>query len=206
MQPSALLARYQTVRATTEALAAPLSREDCQVQSMDDASPVKWHLAHTSWFFETFVLERAGNSYEHFHPRFRTLFNSYYQSVGAQHPRPQRGLLTRPTLDEVHAYRRHVDTHVLDWLSTSTPDATLNSVLETGLHHEQQHQELILTDVKHLLVQNPLSWRLCRGVRNHQQRTSARAALAHVRGRHPGGRAPAERTSPSTTSARATAP
>lgn len=122
---------------------------------MDDASPAKWHLAHTSWFFETFVLEPGTNGYQPFHPQFRTIFNSYYQSVGPQHPRPQRGLLTRPALDEVRAYRAHVDQHILAWLSDDA-DPRLVEIVELGLHHEQQHQELILTDVKHLLAQNPV--------------------------------------------------
>jgi ergothioneine biosynthesis protein EgtB len=151
-----LINRFRAIRAATEALCAPLSAEDCQAQSMDDASPVKWHLAHTSWFFETFVLDRARCSYPVFHPRFRSLFNSYYQSVGPQHPRPQRGLLTRPTLDEVYAYRRHVDQHLLQWLAVARDQPDLLRIVDLGLHHEQQHQELILTDVKHLLAQNPL--------------------------------------------------
>ena len=150
----ALAGRYQNIRRATEQLCAPLSAEDCQVQSMDDASPVKWHLAHTSWFFETFVVERWVPSYRPFHPAYRILFNSYYQSVGRQHPRPQRGLLSRPTLDEVLAYRRHVDAQMVALLEAGSAfDA---DVVELGLQHEQQHQELILTDVKHLLSCNPL--------------------------------------------------
>jgi ergothioneine biosynthesis protein EgtB len=149
--------RYREVRAATEALAAPLSPEDCAIQSMPDASPVKWHLAHTSWFFETFVLEDAVPGYRHFHPQFRVLFNSYYQSVGEQYARPRRGLLSRPSLDEVYAYRRHVDRHVETLLAKEPDlDARLRDVVVLGLHHEQQHQELILTDVKHMLAQNPL--------------------------------------------------
>ena len=147
--------RYRQIRRATERLCEPLSAEDCQAQSMDDASPVKWHLAHTSWFFETFVLEGRLPGYTTFHPDFRVLFNSYYQSVGPQHSRPQRGLLTRPALDEVLAYRRHVDHQMLALLESparSAPRATI----ELGLHHEQQHQELILTDVKHLFACNPL--------------------------------------------------
>jgi ergothioneine biosynthesis protein EgtB len=147
--------RYRDVRAATESLAAPLSREDCTVQSMPDASPVKWHLAHTSWFFETFVLERGIGGYRPFHPEFRVLFNSYYNSVGAQHTRSQRGMLSRPALDEVQAYRAHVDRHVVDLLERSGGTALLDTV-ELGLHHEQQHQELVLTDVKHMLSLNPL--------------------------------------------------
>jgi ergothioneine biosynthesis protein EgtB len=156
---SADLARhYRDVRALTELLRAPLSAEDCQAQSMDDASPVKWHLAHTSWFFETFVLAAARPDYRPFHPAFRVVFNSYYQQVGAQHPRPQRGLLTRPSLDEVLAYRAHVDHHMLDLLAhvNGAGDESLAVVIELGLQHEQQHQELILTDAKHLLAGNPL--------------------------------------------------
>jgi ergothioneine biosynthesis protein EgtB len=149
-----LAGRYRAIRRATERLSGPLSAEDCQAQSMDDASPVKWHLAHTSWFFETFIVEQAVPGYRPFHPGFRVLFNSYYQSVGRQHPRPRRGLLTRPTLDEVFAYRAHVDTQMLTLLQAR--DDLDAAVVELGLQHEQQHQELILTDVKHLLASNPL--------------------------------------------------
>ena len=149
--------RYRQIRRTTEQLCEPLSPEDCQAQSMDDASPAKWHLAHTSWFFETFVLEGRLPGYRVFHPEFRVLFNSYYHSVGSQHARPQRGLLTRPVLEEVLAYRRHVDHHVLASLEApSLLTAVPVDVIELGLHHEQQHQELLLTDVKHLFSCNPL--------------------------------------------------
>ena len=148
-----LAAHYQAVRQMTERLAAPLTPEDCAVQSMPDCSPAKWHLAHTSWFFETFVLESAVKGYQHFHPQFRYLFNSYYQTVGAQYLRPQRTLLTRPSLAEVLAYRQHVDEAMLQLLAY---DDTLRAVIELGLHHEQQHQELLLTDIKHLFSFNPL--------------------------------------------------
>jgi ergothioneine biosynthesis protein EgtB len=144
---------FARVRAQTERLAAPLSPEDCCVQSMPDASPTKWHLAHTSWFFETFVLAPAVPDYRIFDPSFRVLFNSYYNGVGEQHPRPQRGLLTRPPLADVLAYRAHVDRHVAALLASG--DAPL-ATIELGLHHEQQHQELLLTDAKHLLAANPL--------------------------------------------------
>jgi ergothioneine biosynthesis protein EgtB len=147
------LARYRAVRAATERLAAPLSPEDCCAQSMPDASPTKWHLAHTSWFFETFVLDPAGE--RPFHPQFRVLFNSYYNGVGEQHPRPQRGLLTRPSLEDVMAYRAHVDRGVAALLERGQ-DAAVAARIELGLQHEQQHQELLLTDAKHLLSQNPL--------------------------------------------------
>ena len=150
-----LARRYRDVRAVTESLAAPLSPEDCAVQSMPDASPVKWHLAHTSWFFETFVLEAGIGGYRPFRPEFRVLFNSYYNSVGAQHTRSQRGMLSRPALEEVRAYRVHVDQHMLDLLEQGGGLALLDTI-ELGLHHEQQHQELVLTDLKHMLSLNPL--------------------------------------------------
>ena len=138
MQPTipALRARYEQVRAQTAALAAPLSEADAQVQSMPDASPTKWHLAHTTWFFETFVLERVEPGFAPFHPAFRVLFNSYYQGVGEQHPRPQRGLITRPGLAEVMAYRRAVDERMAGLLARE-PDggsagAGRNSVCSTS--------------------------------------------------------------------------
>ncbi|HEY0846010.1 MAG TPA: ergothioneine biosynthesis protein EgtB [Noviherbaspirillum sp.] len=148
--------RYESVRARSLTLAAPLSAEDACVQSMPDASPVKWHLAHTTWFFETFILERLDPAFRPFHPAFRVLFNSYYNGVGEKHPRPQRGMLTRPSLDEVLAYRRHVDERMTMLLIQDNAPRELGALLETGLHHEQQHQELMLTDIKHLLSLNPL--------------------------------------------------
>ena len=150
-----LIERHAAVRAQTEALAAPLSAADCQVQSMPDASPVKWHLAHVTWFFETFVLEPHEAGFVPFHPAFRVLFNSYYNGVGEQHPRPQRGLVTRPGLDEVLAYRRDVDRRVQALLRSEAAGA-IAATVELGLQHEQQHQELILTDLQHLLSCNPL--------------------------------------------------
>jgi ergothioneine biosynthesis protein EgtB len=148
---------YATVRGATVQLAAPLSNEDCCAQSMPDASPVKWHLAHTTWFFETFILERMERAFAPFHPAFRVLFNSYYNGIGARHPRPQRGLLTRPALDEVLAYRAQVDARMERLLAERGGEPGLAALLALGLQHEQQHQELILTDVKHLLAQNPLA-------------------------------------------------
>ena len=123
---------------------------------MPDASPAKWHLAHTSWFFETFVLEKALADYRPFHPRFRVLFNSYYNTVGEQYPRPDRGLVSRPSLAEVRDYRAHVDEHVTKLIEDEALDETLAAIVDLGLHHEQQHQELVLTDLKHMLGQNPL--------------------------------------------------
>ena len=153
---SSLSARYADVRAQTLALAAPLSEADCQVQSMPDASPTKWHLAHITWFFETFVLERFEPGFQPHHPAFRVLFNSYYQGVGEQHPRAERGLVTRPDLDAVKAYRADVDARMVALLN-GPADVERDTVVELGLQHEQQHQELLLTDVLHLLSCNPLA-------------------------------------------------
>ncbi|HJV85827.1 MAG TPA: ergothioneine biosynthesis protein EgtB [Noviherbaspirillum sp.] len=151
-----LLAEYLRVRAETLALAELLSDEDSCVQSMPDASPVKWHLAHTTWFFETFILERFERDFRPFHPAFRVLFNSYYNGIGEKHPRPQRGMLTRPSLGDVRAYRHQVDERIAMLLETDDERADIPHLLEMGMHHEQQHQELILTDFKHLLSINPL--------------------------------------------------
>ncbi len=151
-----LAARYAAVRKHTLTLAAPLSAEDCGAQSMPDASPAKWHLAHTTWFFETFVLEPHEPGFAPFNPAFRVLFNSYYNGVGAKHPRPQRGLLTRPPLGEVLAYRENVDARMAQLLGNLPRGAPWCALIELGLQHEQQHQELLLTDIKHLLSCNPL--------------------------------------------------
>jgi ergothioneine biosynthesis protein EgtB len=144
---------YRRVRARSVALAAGLSAEDCAVQSMPDASPVKWHLAHTTWFFETMIL--AGQpGYRVFDERFGYLFNSYYEGLGPRHPRPRRGMLTRPSLDDVMAYRAHVDAAMEKAIAAGA--AGLSEFFLLGLHHEEQHQELILTDIKHALFANPL--------------------------------------------------
>jgi len=152
-----LAERYESTRASTLALAEPLSVEDCQVQPASFASPVKWHLAHSAWFFETFVLERYVPGYRPFHPAFRRLFNSYYVGVGPMWQRPQRGLLTRPSLDEVRAYRAHVDHCMYALLARGGLDPAIGALVELGLNHEEQHQELILTDLKFLLGSNPLA-------------------------------------------------
>ncbi len=152
---AALATAFVAVRAQTLTLAERLSPEDCTAQSMPDTSPVKWHMAHTSWFFETFFLERAEPKFAPYHPAFRMLFNSYYNTVGEKHARPERGLITRPGLQEVLAYRQDIDVRVAAALGAPV-SAELLAVLELGLHHEQQHQELILTDLKHLLSRNPL--------------------------------------------------
>jgi len=150
-----LAARFAAVRAHSVALAAPLTDEDCCVQSMPDASPVKWHLAHTTWFFETFVLEVYEPGFRAFHPAFRMLFNSYYNGVGEKFARPERGVLTRPSRAEVMAYRANVDARMMALLGAEV-SGEVCELVELGLQHEQQHQELILTDVLHLLSRNPL--------------------------------------------------
>ncbi|MEM9645803.1 MAG: ergothioneine biosynthesis protein EgtB [Planctomycetota bacterium] len=147
--------RYASIRQFTETLAEPLSDEDCSIQSMPDASPVRWHLAHTTWFFETFLLGSIPG-YCSSHPEFEQLFNSYYNTVGQPFPRSQRGCLSRPGMREVEDYRKRIDECVLRTLDRSELDASQESVLETGLQHEQQHQELILTDIKHAFSCNPL--------------------------------------------------
>jgi ergothioneine biosynthesis protein EgtB len=147
---------YRDARCTTTSLVEGLSAEDCQVQSMPDASPAKWHLAHTTWFFETFVLGPADAGYTCFHPQFGYLFNSYYEAIGERHPRPLRGLLTRPTLAQVLDYRAHVDAAIGRHLTAGTLGPELVTLVELGIHHEQQHQELLLTDLKHAFSCNPL--------------------------------------------------
>ncbi|MBI3229540.1 MAG: DinB family protein, partial [Burkholderiales bacterium] len=164
-----LLARFQGVRADTLALVTGLTEEDCCVQAMPDCSPTKWHLAHTSLFFETFIVEKFSLSgqFQPFHPSFKILFNSYYQGVGEQFKRARRGLLTRPSLDQVLLYRAHVEAQVqlLGQRIQSGGNLTFQrefaALLELGMQHEQQHQELILTDIKYLFSCNPLlpAWR-----------------------------------------------
>jgi len=152
------LDRFRAVRDFSEALATPLSAEDQTIQSMPDVSPTKWHLAHTTWFFETFVLVPHAPDYRVFHPAFGYLFNSYYEAVGERHPRPRRGLLSRPGVAEVLDYRRHVDAAMADLLHGADRETCRRMVplVELGLQHEQQHQELILMDIKHVLSVNPL--------------------------------------------------
>lgn len=155
---AALPDRFGEVRELSGRLATPLSPEDQCVQSMPDASPAKWHLAHTTWFFETVVLCAHAPVYRLFDERYPYLFNSYYEALGPRHPRPQRGMLTRPSLHDVRRYRAHVDRAMAALLDQgdSALGPQIRSLVELGLHHEQQHQELILTDIKHLLSLNPL--------------------------------------------------
>jgi ergothioneine biosynthesis protein EgtB len=158
-QPTVVLStlerQYRSVRAASALLAAPLSDADATVQSMPDASPAKWHLAHTTWFFEKMVLVPHFSGYRAFDERFNFLFNSYYESVGARQPRPLRGLLSRPSLAVVLSYRQHVDSAMADLLKRAPGESVLK-IIELGCHHEQQHQELLLTDILHLFAQNPL--------------------------------------------------
>lgn len=155
---SAILQRYRQVRMHSMALADPLSAEDWMLQSMPDASPVKWNLAHTSWFFETFILKAYAPDYAEFHPNFGFLFNSYYNQIGKMHPRADRGLLSRPTADEIRAYRAHVDDAMARLIETAKDDLATDiaPLIALGLAHEGQHQELLLTDIKHALYQNSL--------------------------------------------------
>jgi len=156
--PLSLAARFRDVRGWSVAIAEPLEVEDCVVSSMPDVSPTKWHLAHTSWFFETFVLGAHASWYRSPDPRYAFLFNSYYVQAGERHCRAQRGLVTRPTLHQVLEYRRHVDEAVLELLESigDDPAHPAWTLIELGTHHEQQHQELMLTDIKHVLWTNPL--------------------------------------------------
>jgi ergothioneine biosynthesis protein EgtB len=152
------LTAYQAVREETERRAAPLSAEDQAIQSMPDASPIKWHRAHTTWFFEQFLLTPHLPGYVPFDERFAFLFNSYYVSAGPRHERPKRGLITRPSAPEVTAYRAHVDAAVEKLLSrslSSAAEAEIARIIEIGINHEQQHQELMLTDILHAFAQNP---------------------------------------------------
>ena len=152
-----LAERFRAVRQATEKLCEPLEVEDYCIQSMPDASPTKWHLAHTSWFFETFVLVLASPGYRPTHPQYAVLFNSYYNTVGQQHARPARGLLSRPTVAEVMDYRKQVDQGIAELLgAVDGLDRELLNVIEIGIHHEQQHQELMLMDIKHAFSCNPL--------------------------------------------------
>src|ERR1051326_4869242 len=154
LAPNPLRERYQEVRQATLRLTQPFSVEDQLLQSMPDASPMKWHLAHTTWFFETFILAPHLPRYQLFDSRFAQLFNSYYKHLGSHPHRGARGLMSRPSLNEIHAYRAHVDQAMLRHLDSG--DEQLSFLVELGINHEQQHQELILTDIKHALWSSPL--------------------------------------------------
>ncbi len=150
-----LATRFRATRAASLALAATLSAEDACAQSMPDTSPAKWHLAHTAWFFETVVIEALQPDYRSPFDGYRVLFDSYYQGIGHQHARPSRGLLTRPSLNDVIAYRHAIDARLAAHFEAGVPPA-IGALIELGIQHEQQHQELLLMDIKHLFAQNPL--------------------------------------------------
>ncbi len=153
-----LIQRFQSARAATESLTADLAPEDQVVQSMEDASPSKWHLAHTTWFFETFLLTEFADSYRQFHPDFAFLFNSYYETAGPRHARPRRGMVTRPAVHEVMAYRAHVTATMAELMATADAKdwPSIATLVELGINHEQQHQELLLTDILHAFSCNPI--------------------------------------------------
>ncbi len=178
--------RFGGIRAATMGLTAPLSPEDQLTQSMPDASPTKWHLAHTTWFFETFVLSRFVPGYPAVDPRYAYLFNSYYEAVGPRPPRPRRGAMTRPSLDDVHAYRGAIDERMDAFLAAGPKGTDALDRVELGLQHEQQHQELVLTDIHHALWSNPL-----RPAYRPGARPAGAGATAHAPGldwaSHPGG-------------------
>jgi ergothioneine biosynthesis protein EgtB len=179
VEPSDLAQRYQSVRALSAAIVAPLSDADATVQPMDDASPAKWHLAHTTWFFETFILRDHMPGYRPFDDRFAYLFNSYYEAEGPRHARPRRGMLTRPSLETVLAWRAHVDDAIVSALPR-LPGAA-RDLLVLGMAHEQQHQELMLTDLLALFAENPLLpavW----SASDKEERSAP--ALAWIEGRH----------------------
>src|SRR5437773_6965451 len=153
-----LCARFRDVRNFTARLAENLAPEDCVVQSMPDVSPTKWHLAHTTWFFETFILKKWMPRYRAEIPEYAFLFNSYYNAAGAMHRRDLRGLISRPTVKEAQRYRSSIDLHIVNLLSIADEKllAEIEPILILGMHHEQQHQELLITDIKHVFSQNPL--------------------------------------------------
>ncbi len=146
---------FLSIRTRTEEICAPLKVEDYVPQASEFASPPKWHLAHTSWFFEEMILKKAMPEYEEYHSNFGFLFNSYYQSIGERTVRAERGLITRPTVQEVYAYREHIDKSIIRLLESGI-SAEIEEIIEIGLQHEQQHQELLITDLKFLLGQNPI--------------------------------------------------
>src|SRR5205085_7345895 len=158
LQAGPLLSRFQEVRNFTTALCQDLAPEDCVVQSMPDVSPTKWHLAHTTWFFETFILKKSVPGYRDAVPEYAYLFNSYYNAAGAMHRRDLRGLISRPTVDQTKKYRASVDADIDDLISSADEKLfrEIEPILTLGIHHEQQHQELLITDIKHVFAQNPL--------------------------------------------------
>src|SRR4051794_24807825 len=183
--------RFRQVRDFTTRLCQDLQPEDCVVQSMPDASPAKWHLAHTTWFFETFVVAPRDPGYRPYDAAFRVLFNSYYNGIGDQHPRAERGLISRPSHTEVMAYRAHVDDAMQAHCDDARDDAALAALIELGLNHEEQHQELIVTDVMHLFSRTPARPALFHEPAQRCQRTplawvACPAGIAHIGHAGPG--------------------
>jgi ergothioneine biosynthesis protein EgtB len=173
--PQQLRQRYRHVRKLSEQICSPLAVEDYQIQAIIETSPPKWHLAHVSWFFETFLLKPHHKDYQVFHPQYEMLFNSYYETVGALHPRPKRGLLARPTIDEIYAYRHAVDEAMEGFFDVleNCPDEKLLFFIELGLNHEQQHQELLLMDIKYNFSVNPLKPAYRNDLANHRIDTTS---------------------------------
>ena len=189
---------FRRVRGETERRAAPLSAEDQAIQSMPDASPTKWHRAHTTWFFETFLIQPNNIGYKVFDERFAYLFNSYYVAAGPRHARPKRGLITRPSAAEVAAYRAHVDAAVETLIAEASAAALpeILRILEIGLNHEEQHQELLITDILHAFAQNPTApayddgrWHAAQGTRQGERE----GRLRRTARRHPHHRPPDRR-------------
>lgn len=180
-RPPGLIAHYRITRALSDAIVAPLSDADATVQAMDDASPAKWHLAHTAWFFETFVLRDHVRGYSAYDDRFAYLFNSYYEAEGPRHARPRRGMLTRPSLDEVLAWRGHVDKALMTALPSLSVEAL--ALVTLGIAHEQQHQELMLTDLLSLFAANPLLPAMWTSA-EHLPEGASPEAMRWIEGRH----------------------
>jgi len=169
-----ILTYYSRVRRDSEYLCEPLEIEDYGIQTMPEVSPPKWHLAHTSWFFETLLLKPYNGGYREYHPKFAILFNSYYDTIGTYHPRNQRGILSRPSVDEIYRYRKYVDNAMFELLTQTNhlhqQDIISRTIL--GLNHEQQHQELLLTDIKHIFASNPLRPIYKQNFHNHDYKQS----------------------------------
>src|SRR6476661_8682507 len=170
--------RFHQIRDFTNSLCADLEPEDCVVQSMPDVSPTKWHLAHTSWFFETFILKKFVAGYRAEIPEYAYLFNSYYNAAGDMHRRDLRGLISRPTVSEAQRYRESIDSHMDDLLSNADEKSLdeIEPLLVLGVNHEQQHQELLITDIKHVFAQNPLYPVFRAGRARHSVRAEERTA------------------------------
>ena len=151
-----IISNFLQTRIATEEICAPLTQEDYVVQPIVDVSPPKWHLGHTTWFFEDFILKKYKTDYQEYDSNFSFVFNSYYESMGARVVRTDRGNLSRPTVEEVYAYRKHVTHHLKELLEQTEASEELQSLIEIGIHHEKQHQELLLTDIKYILGNNPL--------------------------------------------------